>query len=165
MEHTIIFNLMLHKKFNPQKRKLLNDNKRFKLIPPEIIIESIKPTEPGNMVDYGCGTGFFTFYIANAFPDCRIFALDIEIEMIDEMIKNNNTHNVFPLQVENKQIPFAEEDLIAIWSIDVYHELKNPKIWLKNSYKSLCQNGKILIIDWSADQNPEIKIEPPPNQS
>lgn len=154
---------MSDKKFNPKNKNKLNDNKRLKLIPPDIIIKYLDLKGSGNIVDYGAGTGFFTFILAEYFPNSRIFALDIDEEMVDTMIANNNTNNVFPLQIEDNQIPFANEDLIAVWSIAVYHELDTPEKWLANSYNALKKGGKILIIDWSPAQSPEIEMGPPLN--
>jgi predicted methyltransferase len=58
---------MSDKKFNPKNKNKLNDNKRLKLIPPDIIVKYLDLKESGNIVDYGAGTGFFTFILAEYF--------------------------------------------------------------------------------------------------
>ena len=152
---------MEDKKFNPTNKKKLNNPQRLKNIPIEKIVEILGLNESGNLVDYGAGTGFLTFRIADEYPNSRIFALDIEEIMIEEMINNAESDNVFPLQINDNEMPFSVNDLLAVWSIAVYHEMKTPEKWLKNVFKSLKPAGKILIIDWSADQNPELEIGPP----
>lgn len=152
---------MEDKKFNPVNKKRLNNPQRFKYIPIDRISEILNITNPGNLVDYGAGTGFFTFRIADLYPESRIFALDIEEQMIEEMYDTSDCENVFPLQIEDNEMPFAKDDLLAVWSIAVYHEMKNPQIWLKNVLKTLKPGAKLLIIDWSTEQNPEVEVGPP----
>jgi SAM-dependent methyltransferase len=152
---------MEDKKFNPVNKKKLNNPQRLQFIPIEKIVEILGKNINGNMADYGAGTGFLTYPIADSYPDSRVFALDIEELMIEEMYDNLESANVFPLQIEDNEMPFAENDLVAVWSIAVYHEMKTPKAWLKNVYKTLKSGAKLLIIDWSADQNPEIEVGPP----
>jgi ubiquinone/menaquinone biosynthesis C-methylase UbiE len=152
---------MEDKKFNPINKKKLNNPQRFKFVPLERISEILNITTTGNLADYGAGTGFFTFRIADMYPDCRIFALDIEEQMINEMYDAAECENVFPLQIEDNEMPFAKDDLLAVWSIAVYHEMKTPKTWLKNVNKTLKAGAKLLIIDWSVDQKPELEVGPP----
>ena len=152
---------MEDKKFNPINKKKLNNPQRLKFIPIERIADILNITKDGNIADYGAGTGYFTFRIADFFPKSRIFALDIEEQMINEMIQNAECENVFPLQIEDNEMPFAKDDLVAVFSIAVYHEMKTPSKWLKNVHKTLKPGAKLLIIDWSQDQNPDIEIGPP----
>jgi SAM-dependent methyltransferase len=152
---------MEDKKFNPINKKKLNNPQRFKFIPIERIADILNISSSGNMADYGAGTGFFTFRIAEIYPESRIFALDIEEQMIEEMYDAAECDNVFPLQIEDNEMPFAKDDLVAAWSIAVYHEMKTPKIWLKNVIKTLKPGAKLLIIDWATEQNPEFEAGPP----
>lgn len=152
---------MEDKKFNPAKRKKLNNPQRLRYIPAEKIVEILGQDIKGNMADYGAGTGFLTYSIAELYPDSRIFAIDIEEQMIEEMLDNSDSKNVYPLQIEDNEMPFAANDLSAVWSIAVLHEMKTPQKWLNNAYKTLKVGAKLLIIDWSVDQNPEIEAGPP----
>lgn len=152
---------MEDKKFNPANKKKLNNPQRLKFIPVERISEILNITSPGNLADYGAGTGFFTFRIAELYPDSRVFALDIEEQMIEEMYNAAECDNVFPLQIEDNEMPFAKDDLSAVWSIAVYHEMKTPHKWLNNVFKTLKPGAKLLIVDWSTDQKPEVETGPP----
>lgn len=152
---------MTDKKFDPRKSNKLNNPNRFKMIPIEIIEKELNLKDPTNLVDYGAGTGFFTAEIAELYPKARIFALDIESQMVDYINENIDTTNIFPLEIEDNQMPFTENDIDAVWSIAVYHEMKNPEKWLRNVYRTLKPGGKLLIIDWARNQNPEFKAGPP----
>ncbi len=152
---------MEDKKFNPANKKKLNNPQRFKFIPIEKIVEILNITSPGNLADYGAGTGFLTFRIADLFPESRVFALDIEEQMIEEMNNFAECENVFPLQIEDNEMPFANDDLSGAWSIAVYHEMKTPLKWLKNVLKTLKPGAKLVIVDWSIDQNPNFEAGPP----
>ncbi|MCK9255838.1 MAG: class I SAM-dependent methyltransferase [Bacteroidales bacterium] len=152
---------MEDRKFNPAKKISLNDPNRLKNIVPEKIVEILGNNISGNLVDYGSGTAYITSYIADLLPETRIFALDIEEEMTNYVFNNLINENIFPLTIQDNEIPFVKDDLEAVWSIAVYHEMKNPQIWLRNVNNSLKKGGKVLIIDWSPEQNPEIKAGPP----
>ncbi len=152
---------MEDKKFNPINKKKLNNPQRLKFIPIEKIVDILGKDINGNMADYGAGTGFITYPIAEIYSNSRIFALDIEEQMIEEMYDSAECDNVFPLQIEDNEMPFAKDDLVAVWSIAVYHEMKTPQKWLKNVLKTLKPGAKLLIIDWSTEQNPELEIGPP----
>ncbi|PLX07370.1 MAG: hypothetical protein C0596_10515 [Marinilabiliales bacterium] len=152
---------MADKKFDPKKKSKLNNPQRLKLIPIDIIVNSLDLTEPKNLVDYGAGTGFFTDYLSEQFPKARVFALDIEEQMIEEINQTLDVPNIFPIQIEDNQMPFAENDIDAVWSIAVYHELKTPDKWLRNVHRTLKPGGKLLIIDWSVNQKPDSKMGPP----
>ncbi|MDD4149302.1 MAG: class I SAM-dependent methyltransferase [Bacteroidales bacterium] len=152
---------MIDKKFDPKRKSRLNNHQRLRNIPIEIIINSLSLDNPQNLVDYGAGTGFMTDFIAENYPKSRIFALDIEPEMTEDIEKNSGSTNVFPILIEDNQMPFSENDIDAVWSITVYHEMLSPEIWLRNVHRTLKPKGKLLIIDWSKSQNPEINAGPP----
>ncbi|MDD2634905.1 MAG: class I SAM-dependent methyltransferase [Bacteroidales bacterium] len=152
---------MIDKKFDPKSKHRLNNPQRLRNIPIEIIIDNLALNNPKNLVDYGAGTGFMTDFIAESYPDARIFALDIEPQMTEDIENNSGANNIFPILIEDNQMPFSENDIDAAWSITVYHEMQNPEIWLRNVHRTLKTNGKLLIIDWAQNQNPEIKAGPP----
>lgn len=152
---------MTDKKFNPKYLKKLNNPQRLRYFPPETIVKALNLDNPKNLVDYGAGTGLLTFHIADHYPNARIFALDIEPAMVEEIQHSSDCENVFAIEITDNEMPFADEDIDAVWCITVLHEMQSPDIWLKNVYNKLKPGGKLLIVDWSKKQNTEVKAGPP----
>ncbi len=152
---------MTDKKFNPLNKTKLHNPERLKFTPPEILINALDLDNPENLVDYGAGTGFFTYYFSEKFPDARLFALDIEPLMIEEMENTMGGENLFPLEIADNEMPFGENSIDAVWSIAVQHELSTPDVWLNNVYKCLKPGGKVLIVDWDINQDPKYSAGPP----
>lgn len=152
---------MTDKKFNPLNKNKLHNPERLKFTPPEVMIKALGLENPENLVDYGAGTGFFTYYFAEKYPNARLFALDIEPLMIEEMENTMDCKNLFPIEISDNEMPFGENSIDAVWSIAVHHELPTPNVWLANVYKTLKPGGKLLIVDWSVNQDPKYSAGPP----
>lgn len=76
-----------HLSKNPIMRLVL---KRFK----KDIAKMAAVSSPKKILDMGCGNGFVTKEIAEAFPEAKIIAVDIEKEKTDYAKKCNNAGNV-----------------------------------------------------------------------
>ncbi len=152
---------MSDKKFNPINKNKLNNPERLKFLPPETMIKALNLENPKNIVDYGAGTGFFTYYFAEKFPKARLFALDIEPAMIEELENTLDFDNLFALEISDYEMPFGENSIDAVWCIAVYHEMQTPEVWLNNVYKTLTKGGKLLIVDWDKNQDPKYSAGPP----
>jgi len=124
------------------------------------------------IVDLGCGYGTFTIPLANMLPQTRIYAFDIETEMIESVQKKANAHNF-------KNIIAVQRDFVATgteledMSIDyvmlfnILHT-ENPIGILTEVNRILKKGGKIGIIHWIYDgktpRGPSLEIRPKPEQ-
>ncbi len=143
------------KKFDPKKRKKLNNPIRLEWLPPELIWSKVCPDSGTDFVDIGAGTGFMTRAVADlAGDDVRIHALDIEPLMIEEM---ENTlpadGRITPQLMERDQLPFADDSLDGAWMIALYHELEPPEPLLAEILRVLRPGARLLIIDWAKDKD------------
>ena len=136
------------KKFNPAKRKKLNNPIRLQWIPPQKITMLLEMKEKGVYLDIGAGTGYISREVAAKVPGAVIHTLDIEPLMVEEMERSRENDCLLPQLMERDVLPFAEASIDGIWSITVFHELGNPIPLLREVRRVLQPGGRLLIVDW-----------------
>lgn len=138
------------KKFNPAKRKKLNNPTRLKWIPPRRVWELVDGGQNGRYVDIGAGTGYMTKAIFEAAGQgIDIHALDIEPLMVEEMKSGLLQDTPITAELmERDKLPFQDAAIDGIWTITLYHELEPPEPLLAEIKRVLCPGGRLLIVDW-----------------
>ena len=124
-----------------------------------------------NLVEVGCGYGTFTLEAARRIQG-KLFALDIELDMIEyvsnkaatEGIRNIELHNIDVFSHEPK-IKKELVDYVMLFNI-MHHD--KPLEFLAKAYKILKSGGKVGIIHWRTDmetpRGPDMTIRPKPEQ-
>ena len=69
--------------FDPAYARRLEDPERFRTLSPETIVAFVDAPPGAVVVDYGAGTGAYAVPFAQARPDCRIIAIDIEPQLLE----------------------------------------------------------------------------------
>jgi ubiquinone/menaquinone biosynthesis C-methylase UbiE len=141
-------------KFDPRKPKILDDPKRLSFENPNVIL-SEAGVKPGDVAaDIGCGTGFFTFPLANIVGETgKIFALDTSVTMIKQLIrKARSLRQVEPLHSRENRFPLEDESLDFVLLANVIHELENWKLFLKEARRILKSGGTICVVDWKKEK-------------
>jgi ubiquinone/menaquinone biosynthesis C-methylase UbiE len=120
----------------------------------------LKPTDV--VADIGAGTGFFTFQLAKKVPKGRVFAVDIQPEMIAALQSNKrrfNAPNVRPVlsTTTSPALPADSVDLVLI--VDAYHEFDHPREMARAIRRSLRPGtGRLALVEYRAeDANVPIK--------
>ena len=149
------------KKFNPAKRKKLNNPIRLRWIPPQKIEALLEMQEKGVYLDIGAGTGYISREVASAVPNALIHALDIEPLMVEEMEKSVENGSILPQLMERDVLSFGDASVDGVWCITVFHELGNPIPLLQEIRRVLLPGGRLLIVDWakrgeSCEQGPPL---------
>ena len=124
-------------------------------------IEKISLPVNGIVADIGAGTGYYSFKLSDKVPQGKVFAVEIQDEMISylrnkklqlkdsvvEIIKGSN---------HSPNLPDNSIDLAIM--VDVYHELDFPAEMLQAVRKALKQNGKLLLIEFRGE-DPAVAIK------
>ena len=152
------------KKFDPKKRKKLNNPVRLEWLPPGLIWNLVGSSSGSTFVDIGAGTGYLTREISDiAGPAVQIHALDIEPLMIEEMQQTLPANGpVKPQLMEMNQLPFADDCVDGVWMITLFHELEPAEPLLQEIRRVLRPGARLLIIDW--EKNEEACEQGPPLQ-
>lgn len=125
-------------------------------------IEAIEVKPNAVIADIGAGTGYYSFRLAKKVPHGKVYAVDIQDEMID-MLKEKKRQlkdsvvQVVKSSIKSPNLPDNSVDLAIM--VDVYHELEYPQEMLQALKKALKPTGKILLIEYRGE-DPSVPIKP-----
>ncbi|CCQ63267.1 SAM-dependent methyltransferase [Crocosphaera watsonii WH 0401] len=94
---------------------------------PSKVIESLNLKQTETIADLGAGSGYFSFRLAQLVPDGKVFAVDIQPEMLDiidflkEENKVNNIETILET-IKNTNLPKNSVDTVLM--VDAYHEFE-----------------------------------------
>jgi SAM-dependent methyltransferase len=108
--------------------------------------------KPGMQVaDIGAGSGVISVMIAKRLGDGKVFAVDIQQEMLDaleEKCRMQGVTNVVPVlgTTQSPKLPAGSIDLAIM--VDVYHEFDFPFEMLKEISACLKPEGRIAFVEY-----------------
>jgi precorrin-6B methylase 2 len=127
----------------------------------DLLIENLPLKQDDVVADIGAGTGYFTFPVAARVPEGRVYAVDIQPEML-EIIQQRSAglqvDNVIPLlgSERSPNLPGGEVDLAFI--VDAYHEFSFPREMGEGIVSALKPGGRLVLIEYRAE-DPSVPIK------
>jgi SAM-dependent methyltransferase len=109
--------------------------------------------EESVVADLGAGGGWFTIRLARRAVNGRVYAEDIQREMIEAInrrVEREGLKNVRPI-LGGASDPALPEPVDAVLIVDAYHEMDDPVVLLRNVAKSLKPDGRLGIVDFTKD--------------
>lgn len=128
----------------------------------QLAIDKIEVPENGMIADIGAGTGYYTFKLAPKVPKGKVYAVEIQNEMITalkERKKKLNVTNVEVIKGSTISVNLPENSIDLAIMVDVYHELEYPVEMLTSIKKSLKKDGQLLLIEYKGE-DPAVAIRP-----
>jgi len=111
------------------------------------------------VADIGAGSGFYTFRIAPKVK--QIYAVEIQddaIKYLRDKSKELKLTNVVVVKGSDKSPGLPQNTVDLVVMVDVYHELLFPREVLQAIKKSLKPKGKLLLIEYKAE-DPQVAIK------
>ena len=126
---------------------------------PEQVIAALKLAPDAAVADIGAGTGYFATRIAKRLPRGKVYAVDVEADMVRylaERAQRESLPNIVALHSTptDARLP---QGLDVILFVDVYHHVADREGYLRRLRGSLKQNGLIAVIDF----RPDAPVGPP----
>lgn len=124
--------------------------------------DKIEIAKNGVIADIGAGTGYYTFKLAPKVPDGKVYAVEVQDEMIaalNERKKELDNTNVEVIKGSpaSPNLPANAIDLAIM--VDVYHELEYPAEMLQAIKSALKKDGRLLLIEYKGE-DPAVAIRP-----
>ena len=129
---------------------------------PGQVVDSLQLAPNDVVADIGAGTGYFTFRIAPRVPNGRVFAVDIQPEMLDIMrqrINGQQIDNVTLVRGTEKDPSLPADTIDVAIMVDAYHEFAYPREMMASLRESLQPGGRVVLVEYRKE-DPSVPIKP-----
>jgi len=126
------------------------------------VVDSLQLAPSDVVADIGAGTGYFTFRIAPRVPNGRVFAVDIQPEMLDIMrrrIDGQQIDNVTLVRGTEKDPSLPADTIDVAIMVDAYHEFAYPREMITSLRESLRPGGRVVLVEYRKE-DPSVPIKP-----
>ena len=116
-----------------------------------------------HVADIGCGPGYFTVPLAKFLFHGKVFALDVQQEMLDaarEAVDAVRLTNVEAVLSEEKKLPLEDGSLDGALMAFVLQEASSARALLKEALRCLKASGWLAVLAWDKremDEGPPLK--------
>ena len=127
---------------------------------PHQVIQALALRPDAAVADIGAGTGYFAARLAHFVPQGRVYAVDLEPDMVKylgERARREGLDNLTAIAgaADDARLP-GKVDLVLL--VDVYHHIEQRESYFRKLAQSLKPDARIVIIDFNAKS----KMGPPP---
>lgn len=119
-----------------------------------LAIQKMPLTPNAVVADIGAGSGYYTFKIAAKVPQGKVYAEDVQDEMIkylNDKKQKLDSKNVEVIKGSNKSVNLPPGSVDLVVMVDVYHELGYPHETLQSLKNALKPAGKLLLIEYRGE--------------
>ena len=129
--------------------------------PDRVVAEmKLKPTDV--VADVGAGTGYFTFRLAPLVPQGKVYAVDIQPEMLAVIEKRKQelkAANVIAVRSTETDMKLPANSIDVVLMVDVYHEFAYPREMMESIVRALKPSGRVVQIEYRGE-DPRVLIKP-----
>lgn len=161
----------IHHRFDDPERwaKVFDDPSRDAWQKPSAVLEELALQPNAIVMDLGAGTGYFAVRLARQVPQGRVYAADIEPNLINYLTKRaakEGLPNLTALLI-GAAAPMLPEPADLILVVDTYHHLADRPAYVAKLRQGLNPGGRLVIVDFRQGENPvgpPEKMRVPPAQ-
>lgn len=129
---------------------------------PQKVIAALQLKRDSVVADIGAGTGYFSFRIAPQIPQGKVYAVDVQpemVELLNALKAEKKIYNVEPILGNQTNPNLPEHSLDLALMVDAYHEFAFPKEMMTGIVRSLKPNGRVVLVEYRGE-NPFVLIKP-----
>jgi len=140
--------------------RVFDDPERDAWQKPHQVIEALVLKPDATVADIGSGTGYFAVRLAHFVPQGRVYAVDIEPDMVKYLADRARREGLDNLTTvagapDDARLP-RKVDLVLL--VDTYHHIERREDYFRKLAQSLKPGGRVVIIDFNAQS----AMGPPP---
>lgn len=128
---------------------------------PDLVIKALALKEGDRVADIGCGTGYFSWRMAQAVGNKgTVYGVEIQKEMLallDQQMQKRGITNVKGVLggTADPKLPVLVDLVIMV---DVYHEFDQPFEMMQAICKQLKPGGRVVFVEYRGE-DPEVPIK------
>ena len=137
--------------------------RRYNRIDPHQILSVVPTHMYHNIVDIGCGEGYFTIPFGKYLWDGKVNAVDWDSAALDKVrgeIERVRLTNVEVSQAKGDKLPLDDESVDGAFIGFYLNEASKPKKLLEEAKRCLKKGGWIVALEWAKvemEQGPPLK--------
>ena len=129
---------------------------------PDLTVENLNLKPDDVVADIGAGSGYFSSRIAQQVPEGKVYAVDIQPEMLEAIATLQEKRQIDNIETvlgaeDNPKLPPASIDLAFM--VDAYHEFAYPREMMAGIVEALKPGGRVVLLEYRKE-NPMIMIKP-----
>ena len=127
---------------------------RFLVQPPRRVIRQMDLSPDHQVLEVGCGPGWFSKALAAAVPQGHLTICDLQLGMLEiASVRLNNFGNFTVVQSDACSMPFGDDQFDAILLSSVLGELPDKSSCLKECARVLSPSGKVTVVETRRDSD------------
>ena len=133
--------------------QIFDDPERDAWQQPRKVIEALDLGADATIADIGAGTGYFAMRLAKQVPRGRVYAVDVEPDMVRylaERAKREKHENVTAVEGAPND-PRLPQKVDVVLLVDTYHHIDDRVQYFQKLHGSLKPGGRLAIIDFRMD--------------
>jgi len=133
--------------------KVFDDPERDKWQKPEAVIDVLGLGPSSKVADVGAGTGYFAMRIAKRVPEGRVYAVDVEPDMV-RYLGERATREQLPQVTavlatgDDAKLP---EPVDVVLIVDTLHHIDNRPAYLAKLRDKLKDGGRLFVVDFTLE--------------
>jgi ubiquinone/menaquinone biosynthesis C-methylase UbiE len=125
------------------------------------LIQNMEIQTSDVIADIGAGSGYHVFKMAPLASNGKVYAVDIQQEMLDAIAQKKNKlglENIALIKGEEQSTNLPANSVNKVLMVDVYHEFNYPKEMLASIHNALKREGKVFLIEYRME-DPKVPIK------
>jgi SAM-dependent methyltransferase len=136
---------------NPRRwAKVFDGRRRDRWQRPDVVLSRLGLKPAMRVADIGAGTGYFAVRFGQALPRGRVWAIDVEAEMVTYL--NARARKLALPQVAAIQggldDPRIPEPVDIVFLCNTYHHISNRVAYFRNVRQQVAPQGRLVIVDF-----------------
>jgi malonyl-CoA O-methyltransferase len=122
------------------------------------LLDYLPEQHPGDILDLGCGTGYFTPILKQRYPDAYLYNLDLALGMLHYARSHRPAENASWLCADAESLPLADKSINLIYSSLAIQWCENIGQLFAEVQRILKPGGQFVFATLGAETLSELKV-------